>query len=430
MRIWGALLAIAIVGLLALVATEDGRSRLSYAALVARVLWEARFDEAEVPAFDLPELLATEAGEPIGDRRAWRARRAQLLATFRDDIYGRAPTNVGAPPVEILDHESGALKGLAERRQLRVWPGGREQPSAELLLWLPAARTGPVPVFVGLNFWGNHTTHPDPAILLESGWMRHAPDRGIEDHRATEASRGQSQSRWPVRALLSRGYGLATAFAGDFAADVDTRGVGPEFGGEGALTTWSWGLRRIADALVAWPDEVGPLLVVGHSRLGKAALWAGAQDERFAAVFSNDSGCLGAALSRCRFGETLALMTDNFPHWFPPRFAERYAGREDGLPVDQHQLLALIAPRPLYVASASDDLWADPRGEYLAAREASRAYELLGMEGLRDDEPPPVDQPVHRRVGYHLRTGEHDLTVWDWERFLDFADLHLPADGR
>lgn len=166
--------------------------------------------------------------------------------------------------------------------------------------------------------------------------------------------------------------------------------------------------------------------MLGHSRLGKAALWAGAQDERFAAVISNDSGCLGAALSRRRFGETLGFLTDTFPHWLPKRI-HRYVEREDELPVDQHQLLGLVAPRPLYVASASEDRWADPRGEFLATRAASEVYERMGLEGLSLTSFPEPGSFQHGTLAYHLRRGDHDLTRWDWERFLDFADRFVRA---
>ena len=376
---------------------------------------DTNHDEARVPQYELPPLLQLADGSPVRDAAMWtQQRRPQLLALFAQQVYGQTP--VQTMPLHVETLERTMLPGGAERRQLRILIGDGAH-ALNLLLWLPRER--PAPTFLGLNFNGNHSTHADPAILQPAG---------------AHAARGANASRWSVTRILERGYALATLWSGELFPDrIDGRAdsvqglfAAPEAGDGaawGAVATWAWGLSRALDALLQ--EEVcGPVALIGHSRLGKTALWAAARDERFALVVSNNSGCCGAALSRRRFGETVAAINTRFPHWFCRNF-HAYNEREDSLPLDQHMLLALIAPRPLYVASATEDLWADPRGEFLAAMQADPAWRLFGQEGLPVCEQPAPDVPVTGTIGYHLRSGGHDVTAWDWERYLDFADAQL-----
>ncbi len=393
------------------------------------------YDEAKVPAYELPEILRGFDGATVRSPDEWPARRAELLKLFEEQVYGVAPGEPAGMQFRVVEETDGVLGGLARRKQVLVeFTGSGSGPSMEILLYTPAGRSGNVPVFAALNFGGNHTVHSDRAIRLSGRWMRDG--EGVVDHRATVATRGRSASRWQVERILERGYGLATVYCGDLDPDYDDgfrNGVHelarPDSPADwGSISAWAWGLSRVLDYLEADPHADGSrVAVMGHSRLGKTALWAGARDPRFAMVISNNSGCGGAALSRRRFGETVERINTRFPHWFADNFTA-FNGREDDLPVDQHMLLALVAPRPLYVASAEEDLWADPKGEFLSAMHASEVYELLGERGLGITEQPPVGQPVMRTVGYHLRPGKHDVTAYDWERYLDFADIHLKGD--
>ena len=430
---------------------------------------EFNYDEAKVRDYTLPDLLTLSDGEAVTTPEAWRvAARPRWLELLEATEYGRLlpPVPVTAEEVERGPGPDGSTR-LQARLRLGVGP---DSPTTEVLVYLPSPSRGDapelpspsrgdapelpspsrgdaperLPTFLHLNFGGNHAESTDPAVRIPAGWVPNGKDTGVDDNRAKASSRGTLASRWPVKLLHDRGFATATAYCGDVFPDhADGRkdSVLPSLGftadptklaGDepGAISTWAWQLSRILDWLVTLP-EIDPtrVIVVGHSRLGKTALWAGAGDGRFAMVVSNESGCGGAALERRNYGETVKRITTSFPHWFAPTFAT-YAGRETELPIDQHVVLAMTAPRPLYVSSAVEDRWADPRGEFLAAVAAGPVWELFGREGLGTATFPAVDTPIGGSIGYHVRSGPHDITAVDWGHFAAFATRVLPAKSR
>ena len=395
----------------------------------------ANYDEAKVPAYTLPPLLVMSDGTPVGGAAGWEKRRDEIRALLESQMFGRAPGRPGDLTFAIDDLDRAALGGTAIRKQVSIKTRALV---FRLLLYLPANATRPVPVFVGLGFGPNQSVSTDPGITLAGNWVQNKDTKAVELQTAQESSRGSAASRWQVEAILARGFGLATMYYGDIEPDVagamktGVRGTYLQPGQDaprdyewGAIAAWAWGLSRMADYLQTDRDVDGSrLALVGHSRLGKTALWAGATDTRFGLVISNDSGEGGAAISRRAFGETVADLNNRFPHWFCGNY-KTYSGREAAMPFDAHMLLALVAPRPLYVASADEDQWADPKGEFLAAVAASEVYERLGRKGVGAATMPPVNQPVGDAVRYHVRTGKHDITAYDWQQYLDFAARHF-----
>ncbi len=395
------------------------------------------YDESKIPKYELPELLFSKEGGLVATSSQWeKTRRGEILADFEEYVYGKTPKGKVQVKTELIK-EMDAFDGKATMKEVKMTFTKKDKSiSMDILIYLPKSQNK-TPIFVGLNFYGNHTIIDDPNVTLASSWVRNNEEYGISENKATEASRGVRQHRWAIEKIIDRGYGLATIYYGDIDPDKNDfsdgihalfykkRQTHPAKGEWGSVAGWAWGLSRAMDYFEE-DDAIdeSKIALMGHSRLGKASLWAGATDTRFAIVISNDSGCGGAALSRRRIGETVGRINTSFPHWFCDNF-KKYDNNEDDLPVDQHMLLALVAPRPVYVASAENDRWADPKGEFTSAFLAGEAYSLYGLKGIPTDQMPEVNQPIQKSVGYHIRTGKHDVTDFDWEAYLDFADLHF-----
>jgi hypothetical protein len=406
-----ALITTASIALAAALSAQDAawRAKPDVVARTTKRLPQFNFDEARVKPYELPDPLAGRTGR-VRTAQEWKSRRTEILELFRTHVYGRSPAKPTQLAFEIIDEKPSAMDGAAtlKRVAVRSTQDGREH-RFELTMFLPNAVRGPAPMFLLLN--NRAVTLTDPTRAAKSGF-------------------------WPAETLVARGYGIASLHVGELAPDDNAKfreGAIRLFEGtaEGprppdawaGLAAWAWGARRALDYFETDRRvDAKRVALVGHSRGGKAALWAGAEDERFGMVVSNESGEGGAALSRRNFGETVARITESFPRWFAANY-RAFAGREASLPVDQHMLLALIAPRALYVTSADEDLWSDPRGEFLSLVHASPVYALWREPSFGADEMPPLDRPLVRgRRAYHVRSGAHDLTLFDWERFVDFAD--------
>lgn len=362
-------------------------------------------NEADVPEYTLPDPLAKKCGRKITTVKAWEKKRPSVLGIFEDEMYGHAPGRPEGLHFELACPDELIYEGKVLRRSVRICIDDNPEHSFVALIHLPADASAehPVPMFEGINLFEDALTPGSPHSY-----------------------------RWPVEYICGEGFGLATVFHSSIEKDVDFTKVaggvrdwyGPEYDW-GAIAAWAWGLSRVLDYLETCPEiDATRVAVIGHSRGGKTALWAGATDRRFAMVCSNCSGCCGAAISRRVFGENFKSISQVFPYWFTPNFY-KYADNENAFPADQHWLASLIAPRPLYIGSAIEDLWADPRGEWLTAVNVGPVYELYGKQGVSGREPELDVPDAEGTVAYRVRTGIHSLLTSDWYDYMDFAKKHL-----
>lgn len=394
----------------------------------------------EDPNYKLKESLPAliPAGVEISDTLLWweESRRTELLHQFEREMYGRFDDRGIEIAFHLMSEKKAVLRGKANLKVVRmVMKQGSDSVSVYLLIYVPTAHSTARPVFLGLNFFGNHSITDETDIPITAAWVRNREGINIRDNKATAESRGSMKKRWPLEMIVEKGYALATMYYGELDPDYDDgfkngiHSLTVASTNNSAISAWAFGLSKAVDYFEQDPDiDAGNVAVFGHSRLGKAALWAGALDERFALIISNNSGCGGAALSKRRQGETVRQINDRFPHWFSKNFRV-FNDNETDLTFDQHMLLALMAPRAVYVASAYGDRWADPEGEFLSLYHAEDVYSWYGRGGIRSSTSPALNTPIWKGVmGYHIRSGDHDITHYDWEQYLNFADRVLEVN--
>ena len=384
---------------------------------------------------ELPDPLVMFDGKKVTTKDDWfKKRRPELKALFQYYMYGQLPPAPSKVEAKVLYEDKKAFGGKATLREIALTVGPEGAPKIHLLLVVPNERKGPAPVFVGMNFCGNHALVEDRAVRLPPMWMYPGP--GVKDNRATDAGRGKQSDVWALEQSIDRGYAVATFYNGDVDPDQkDVRGgIQPYLRKEGekagphdwgTIAVWAWGIHRAVDYLVSNKElDAKKIAVVGHSRLGKTALLAAALDERIALAIPHQAGCGGTSPSRGKVGESVQRINTSFPHWFCGAFKD-FNDQTDRLPFDQNCLVALCAPRPVLFSNATEDLWANPAGQFEVLRAADPVYRLLGAGGLDAQTMPAPGRLVDSTLGYYIRPGKHSMTREDWKVFLDYADRHF-----
>ncbi|HOX55311.1 MAG TPA: acetylxylan esterase [Candidatus Paceibacterota bacterium] len=382
----------------------------------------------------MPDPLLMFDGRSVSSRNQWfKERRPELQALFQHYMYGAIPPNPARTRSKVLGEYGDFLGGKATLKLLTLETGPATAPRIDLMLVVPNARRGRVPVFLAMDFCGNHALTFDPRVPLARGWMGNSC-KECKNNAATEASRGSQATNWPLAEIVRRGYALAAFHSAD--VDPDRKEVSDGIyawlaGGDkarnnpahrGTIAAWAWGFHRCVDHLVT-ERSLDPrrIATVGHSRNGKTALLAAAFDERIAIAYPHQAGCGGSAPSRGMTGESVKAINDRFPHWFNAWF-KQFNNAPERLPFDQHCLVALCAPRPVLFSAAEEDQWANPAGQFQVLQAASPVYQFLGSEGLAAREFPPLHHLVDSRLGFYVREGKHSMTADDWTVFMNYAD--------
>jgi len=405
--------------------------------------WGAELPPAsELPVcLGLPDPLVRLDGTRVETKRQWlKTRRPELERLYAHYMYGALPPQPAKPEFKVIASYPDFLEGQATLKLVTISFGDPAAPRIDLMLVLPNSSRGRVPVFLAMNFCGNHALTADPRIPLTRGWV-YGSCAGCVAGRATEAGRGAQAADWDLGQIVARGYALAAFCSSDVDADRAEISDGvyawlahqageptpPKPQDRGTISAWAWGYHRCVDYLVR-DRALDPrrMAVVGHSRNGKTALLAAALDERIGLAIPHQAGCGGTAPSRGKIGESVQQINDRFPHWFNARFKD-FNAQPERLPFDQNCLVALMAPRPVLLSNAVEDQWANPAGQFDVLRAAEPVYRLLGAGGLEEPTMPETGRLLVSKLGYYLRPGKHSMTAGDWRVFLDFADAHWGA---
>ncbi|HEX4607768.1 MAG TPA: acetylxylan esterase [Urbifossiella sp.] len=389
------------------------------------------------PRPGLPDPTVMLDGAKVASKADWEAkRRPELKALVEHYMYGRYPAAPAQVTAKVLFSDDKAFDGKGTLTEVELTVGGPSWPKVYLLVARPNG-TAPVGCFVGPNFGGNHLLTTDARVHLPTTWV---PNNypGVVGGKATEAGRGKQADTWPLAEIVARGYAVATFYCGDIQPDrpdvaegvraaVGTAAGKADPADTATIMWWAWGVHRAVDYLVtAAGIDPRRLAVVGHSRLGKTALLAGAFDPRIAVVIPNQAGCGGSGPNRHSDpkAEPVERINKAFPHWFNGNF-KAFGADPAKLPFDQNGLVALCAPRPVLFTNAAEDLWANPSGQFEVLKAANPAYRLYGVDGITTDAMPPLNQLVASRLGYWIRPGKHAMTPADWKTYMDFADVWL-----
>ncbi|OXA80826.1 hypothetical protein B0A65_05370 [Flavobacterium frigidimaris] len=373
-------------------------------------------------------------GKIVQSKKEWfKKRRPELLDFFTTQVYGQMPDKPANMRFVITEDNNSVFNGLATRKQIKVLFEGTETGQQMSILLYTPNDIKSAPIFLGLNFNGNQAVSDDKNIAITTDWVN-SKTKGVINNKATCSTRGIASKQWPLEMILKNGYGVATIYAGDIAPDfkegykTGVQTLYPELMNRpdnlSTMGAWAWGLSRAMDYLETDKDvDDKKVIVMGTSRMGKAALWAGATDNRFGMVISNESGAGGAKLYHHVYEEDIAQICRVFPHWFSTNF-QQFNHKDTTIPFDQHLMMALIAPRPLLVASAKEGYVCDPYGEFLGAVAVSPVYDFLGKKPLPIQLLPKENEPAFGTLGYYMRSGKHDIFPYDWEQFIAFANLN------